>query len=119
MFDTKDIAIFELEEEDFDTVLASDITFTGDIRFEEPLMIKGQVTGTISATSDLVVEAGATVIANIVADRVLVRGKVEGNIDAKRIVFVAATGSVTGDISSGEVALEPGCSFSGRCTMTK
>lgn len=119
MFETKDISILDLEEEDFDTVLASDISFTGQIKFSEPFMIKGKVNGTIEATSDLVVDTNAVVVADIVADRVLVRGKVQGNIDAKSIVFVASSGSVTGDISSAEVALEPGCSFSGKCTMTR
>ena len=117
MFETKDISILDFEEEDFDTVLAPDISFTGQIRFADPSMIKGRVNGTINATSDLVVDAGAIVVADIVADRVLVRGKVQGNIDAKRLVFVAASGSVAGDICSAEVALEPGCAFTGRCTM--
>lgn len=119
MFETKDISILDLEEDDFDTVLASDITFTGQIKFAEPFMIKGRMQGNIDATSDLVVDTNAIVIANIVADRVLVRGKVQGNIDAKQLVFVAASGSVDGDISSAEVALEPGCMFSGKCTMIR
>lgn len=119
MFETKDISILDLEEEDFDTILASDIFFSGEIKFEEPFMIKGKVDGRIEATSDLVVDVRASVTADIVADRVLVRGKVQGNIDAKQIVFVAATGSVIGDISSAEIALEPGCHFSGKCTMVK
>lgn len=117
MFEMKDDAIFDLEEEDFDTVLASDITFTGEIRFARPFMIKGSVSGLIEATSDLVVDTDAKVVADILADRVLVRGCVEGNIVGKKLVFVTSTGSVTGDISAAKVALEPGCSFSGKCTM--
>ena len=119
MFETKDISILDLEEEDFDTVLAADISFSGQIKFAEPFMIKGKVSGRIDATSDLVIDTGALVNADIVADRVLVRGTVQGNIEAKRIVFVAASGSVTGDICSAEIALEPGCSFTGKCTMVR
>ena len=119
MFETKDISILDLEEEDFDTVLASDISFSGQIKFAEPFMIKGKVSGRIDATSDLVIDTAAQVNADIVADRVLVRGTVQGNIEAKRIVFVAASGSVTGDIFSAEIALEPGCSFTGKCTMVR
>ena len=119
MFETKDISILDLEEEDFDTVLASDIAFSGQIKFAEPFMIKGKVSGRIDATSDLVIDTAAQVNADIVADRVLVRGTVQGNIEAKRIVFVAASGSVTGDIFSAEIALEPGCSFTGKCTMVR
>lgn len=117
MFEIKDDGIFDLEEEDFDTVLASDITFTGEIRFTRPFMIKGTVSGLIDATSDLVVDTGANVSADINADRILVRGSVEGNITGKKLVFVTSTGSVRGDICAAKVALEPGCSFSGKCTM--
>ena len=119
MFETKNNGLFELEEEDFDTVLATDISFTGEVYFEEPLMIKGKVSGKIEATSDLVIAAGAVVQADIVADRVLIRGKVDGNISGKKMVFIASTGVVEGDISSAEIALEPGCVFYGRCTMVK
>lgn len=118
MFDVKDTDLFDLEEDDFDTILASDIKFQGSIKFTKPFMIRGSVTGLIDATSDLIVDTGAVVNAGISAIRVLVRGKVEGNITAKDLVFVTASGSVTGDISSKQVVLEPGSHFSGRCSMT-
>ena len=118
MFDVKDSDFFDVEEEDFDTILAPDINFRGTVRFTKPFMIRGTVTGSIDATSDLVVDTGALVTAGITASRVLVRGKVEGDITAKDLVFVTATGLVSGDIISKEVVLEPGAHFSGKCTMT-
>ena len=118
MFDAKDSDFFDVEEEDFDTILATDINFRGTIRFKKPFMIRGIVNGTIDATSDLVVDTDAVVVAQISAERVLVRGKIEGNITAKNVVFVTATGSVDGDIVSKQVVLEPGSHFSGKCTMT-
>lgn len=117
MAEVKDTDLFDLEDEDFDTILAPDISFHGNIKFAKPFMIRGKVDGAIEATSDLVVDTNAVVKAGIVASRVLVRGKVEGNVTAQKLIFVASTGSVTGDISSKEVVLEPGSHFSGRCTM--
>ena len=117
MLEIKDSDFFELEEEDFDTVLATDITFNGKIRFAKPFMIKGSVSGLIDATSDLVIDTNATVNADIIAERILVRGSVEGNITAKKLVFVTSTGKVKGDISAAQVVLEPGSLFSGKCTM--
>lgn len=119
MFDVKDTDFFDLEEDDFDTVMADDITFNGNIKFSKPFMIKGNVSGTINATSDLVVDSDATVNAEISADRVLIRGKVTGNITSKELVFVSASGSVNGDITSAQVVLEPGSTFTGHCTMLK
>ncbi len=119
MFEVKDADFFEVEDEDFDTILAEDISFSGTIRFTKPFMIKGKVKGTIEAISDLVVDNGAFVDANIIAKRVLVRGSVKGNISSQGLVFVTSSGSVEGDILSSKVVLEPGCMFTGRCTMPK
>lgn len=118
MFDEKDIAQFEIEEEDFDTVMASDISFNGKIRFSKPFMIKGKVTGSIDASGNLLIDSMAEVEADIKAERILIRGKVKGNITGNALVYVTSTGSVDGDITSAQVVLEPGSQFSGKCTMT-
>ena len=115
----KNIDLFDLEEEDFDTVMANDIKFTGNIRFAKPFMIKGFVTGSIESNTDLVIDTDAQVNAEIKAGRVLVKGKVNGNITGKDLVLITATGSVYGDITCAQVVLEPGSDFSGRCTMLK
>ncbi len=117
MYDLKDSKPFLTDEEDYDTVMASDISFTGNIRFAKPFMIKGNVTGSIEATSDLLVDSDAVVNADIVTDRVLVRGKVNGNIKGRGLVYVTSSGSVNGDISSAQVVIEPGAVFSGKCSM--
>ena len=118
MYEIKDSKPFDTDEEDFDTVMASDISFTGNIRFSKPFMIKGKMNGTIEASSDLLIDTNAEVNADISTERVLVRGKVVGNIKGKRLVYVASTGSVIGDISSAQVVLEPGSVFSGKCSMS-
>lgn len=107
----------DLDEDDYDTVLESDIEFNGEIQFSKPLMIKGTVAGKLQSNSDLTIEESAVVRANIFADRVIVKGQVFGNIQANRSVNVYSSGRVSGDITAPEVILEPGCFFSGICTM--
>jgi cytoskeletal protein CcmA (bactofilin family) len=119
MFDIKELDICDFDENDFDTIMAPDICFTGTIRFKKPFMIRGKVSGEIDAVSDLVVDTDANVSSDIAADRVLVKGKVKGNIDGKRVVIVTSTGEVTGNIISKQVVLEPGSSFTGKCVMLK
>lgn len=119
MFDVKETDFFDIEDEAFDTVIESGIKFTGNIKFVKPFMIRGKVNGRIDATSDLVVDSGAEVNADINAVRVLVKGKVRGNIQAKKLIFVSASGILDGDISAEKVVLEPGSTFSGRCRMVK
>ena len=119
MAEHTDSGIFDLEEEDYNTVLAPDIEFEGLIEFSDPMMIRGKVTGTINATSDLFVDAGAEVAANINASRVVIKGKVKGNVTAEKIVRILSSGSLAGDVAAPEVVLDTGCFFSGRCTMTR
>ncbi len=86
MTDAKDNEFLEFEEEDFDTVLAPDINFTGTIQFAKPFMIKGKVTGSINATSDLFIDTDSVVRADIHAERVVIKGSVTGNVTASRVV---------------------------------
>lgn len=117
MYDNKGSDLIDYEDSDFNTIMASDITFTGKIHFTKPFLIRGKVNGTITAEGDLVVDTGAVVNANIQAERVLVKGAIKGNVHGSALVFVTSSGSITGDISSSQVVLEPGSLFSGRCTM--
>ncbi|MBR1640435.1 MAG: polymer-forming cytoskeletal protein [Treponema sp.] len=119
MFDVKDTDFFDLEDESFDTIVENDITFTGSIKIKKPFMIRGKVNGKINSESDLVIDTGAVVNADISAARVLVRGAVKGDIIGTNLIFVTSTGSVDGDITTAKVVLEPGCNFSGKCTMVK
>jgi cytoskeletal protein CcmA (bactofilin family) len=105
----------DFEEKDFDTIIGKDISFKGHIRFKKPLMIRGKVSGTVETDSDLVLDNGSAVASDITADRVLVRGTVQGNINSERIVVVTSSGDVKGNIRSRQIVLEPGNSFTGYC----
>ena len=117
MFDVKDTDFFDLEDESFDNIVESDIAFSGDIKLKKNFMVRGKLSGHIDSESDIVVDSNAVVNADISADRVLIRGKVRGNVTGRKLIFVTASGSLEGDISTEKVVLEPGCVFTGKCTM--
>lgn len=119
MAQTDKIDLADLDEEDYDTVLAPDIFFSGTIEFKKPFMIKGQVEGKIISDSDLSIEENAVVRADIKADRVIIKGMVEGNVTAGSTVHVFSCGKLSGDVTAEEVILDSGCFFNGACTMTK
>jgi cytoskeletal protein CcmA (bactofilin family) len=106
-----------LEDEDFDTILSSDIDFSGTLRFEKPFLIRGKVAGEIDATGLLVVDEAAVVEANINASKVIIRGSVKGDVSAKEKVEITITGKLVGNVTAPEVFMETGCVFNGRCTM--
>ena len=106
-----------LEDEDFDTILSSDIEFNGTLSFEKPFLIRGKLSGDISAHGFLVIDEDAVVEADIKASRVIIRGTVKGDITAAEKVEVMVTGRLTGNVTAPEIFMETGCFFNGRCTM--
>jgi cytoskeletal protein CcmA (bactofilin family) len=105
------------EDDDFDTILSPDIDFSGTLNFEKPFLIRGKVSGEISARGLLVVDEEAVVNADIDASRVVIRGFVKGDVTAAEKVEVSVTGRLEGNISAPEIFMETGCVFNGRCTM--
>ena len=108
-----------LEDDDFDTILSPDIDFSGTLNFEKPFLIRGKVSGEISAKGLLVVDGEAVVNADIDASRVVIRGFVKGKVTAAEKVEVALTGRLEGNVTAPEIFMESGCVFNGRCTMAR
>jgi cytoskeletal protein CcmA (bactofilin family) len=106
------------EDADFETVLSGDIDFTGKLEFEKPFLIRGKVTGEINSTGFLVIDEEAVVNANISAQRVLIRGRVKGDVVAVQKVEVTSTGKLAGNVNAPEIYMETGCLFNGNCVMT-
>lgn len=106
-----------LDEDDFDTVLSSDIEFSGILKFDKPFMIKGKVSGRIAATGDLLIAEGAVVEAEIRAPTIIICGSVSGNVYAEKRVELKASGCLIGDIIAPEILMETGCTFNGACAM--
>jgi cytoskeletal protein CcmA (bactofilin family) len=113
-----DIHSDAFEDDDFDTILSPDIDFTGTLNFEKPFLIRGKVSGEISARGLLVIDREAVVNADINASRVIIRGFVKGNVSAAEKVEVTVSGKLEGNVSAPEIYMESGCMFNGRCTMT-
>ena len=113
-----DVHSESLEDDDFDTILSSDIDFSGKLNFKKPFLIRGRVTGEIDASGLLVIDEEAIVNANIKTTRVIIRGYVKGDVVAAEKVEVAITGKLDGNLTAPEIYMETGCTFNGRCTMT-
>lgn len=107
----------KVKEWELDTVMGEDINFKGTLKFNDPLMIKGDFFGDIDSSGVLYVEKNAVVEANIKALRIEVRGEVKGDITAEKSVLLFSTAKVTGDIVAPKVKMENGCFFSGQCKM--
>ena len=98
-----------------DSVIGSDLSIEGEaitIRCKGSLRVDGHIQAELHCAELLVGEQGM-IAGSIVADRVVVSGRVEGTIIGDSVVL-APTAHVQGDISSRSLAIEEGALFDGR-----
>jgi len=100
------------------SVIGQTLRFKGDLSAEEDLLIQGQVKGTIShRAKNLTIGAHGDVNANIVAQNVIIQGKVQGEIRATESVVVEPSARIVGDIFAPRVGLKEGAKFKGSIDM--
>lgn len=104
-------------QERFDTIIGRATQIYGRLVLLDSVRIDGKVVGNIETTKDnkVTVAIGLTgeVSGDITAHRVMVAGKVEGNIYASERVEFHKDSVVQGDISYGSIAVEHGARLLG------
>lgn len=93
------------------SILSSDISITGDIRSTGDIQIEGSVEGDVRSQIVIVGES-ATIRGEIVAEEVVVHGRVIGRLRGVKI-RLSATARVEGDIVHKTIAIENGAHFEG------
>ena len=93
------------------SVLSADLNITGNIKTSGDVQIEGQVEGDIRAHL-LTVGEGATVKGEVIADDVVVNGRIVGRVRGLK-VRLTATARVEGDIIHKTIAIESGAHFEG------
>jgi len=92
---------------------------TGNFQFEGTTTIEGEISGEISVHGNLIIGEHATIEGKIVATSVLVRGKVNGNIQVEKRIEIQPRGVVVGDITTPNLVIGDGAIFEGNCFMKK
>jgi len=93
------------------SVLSSDLTITGNLKTSGDLQVEGVVEGDIRAHL-LTVGESATIKGEIVADDIVVNGRVIGRVRGLK-VRLTSTARVEGDIIHKTIAIESGAHFEG------
>jgi cytoskeletal protein CcmA (bactofilin family) len=93
------------------SVLSSDLTITGNVRSSGDIQVEGIVEGDIHAQV-LVVGESATVKGEVIADEVVVHGRVVGRLRGLK-VRLSSSARCEGDIVHKTIAIESGAHFEG------
>jgi cytoskeletal protein CcmA (bactofilin family) len=100
-------------------VLGRDVTVTGEIRSQEPLIIEGEVEGTIDVAGHLLTIApNGKVHASVQAKEVDVLGSLQGNVDGADKIYIRKGARFVGDIHSRAIVIEDGGFIRGKVDLS-
>ncbi|OGX06688.1 MAG: hypothetical protein A3G87_00960 [Omnitrophica bacterium RIFCSPLOWO2_12_FULL_50_11] len=100
-------------------ILDVDARMQGTITFKDPvnLRINGTFEGQLETRGNLTIGENANVRADIHGERIIVAGKVTGNLSASESITLLKPAVVQGDIGTPILSVGEGAILDGRCTM--
>ena len=118
MFAKRKSSLLISTNEKFDTLIGKSTEIVGKVILGESLRIDGKISGNIESQPDAKVTVAigqdGEVVGDIHAFRVVVAGKVEGNIYASERVEFHPTARVNGDVTYGSMGVEHGAKIMGQ-----
>ena len=97
-----------------ESVIASDITIEGKIDGTGHVRLAGRFKGDVHIQGDLTIDSGAKLTGSVRANRVVISGEVEGNIDSAARVELLESGVLNGDLKAGSLTVAAGSRMRGR-----
>ena len=106
-------------EESEEKILDVDASMQGTIAFKDPvnLRINGSFEGKLDTRGSLTIGENAKVKANIQGDRIIVAGKVTGDIVASHSISMVAPAIVQGNITTPRLSMTEGAVLEGQVSM--
>ncbi|MCB2228550.1 MAG: polymer-forming cytoskeletal protein [Desulfarculaceae bacterium] len=97
--------------------LGQGIRQEGKLVFKGQARVDGEFSGAIHGEGLVLVGSTAVVEAEIKADRVVISGRVTGNVVAGERIELKKPGNLIGDVTAPLVVMEEGVRFEGHCHM--
>ncbi len=102
------------------TLLGLGTTIDGTLAFKDTIRLDGAVNGKIfSEKGTLIVGERAVLEAQISVGTAIVKGTVNGHIQAADRIEIYPPAKISGDIQAPIVSIETGVFFNGNCSMSK
>jgi cytoskeletal protein CcmA (bactofilin family) len=101
-----------------ESIIGGQSEVTGDLSVKGTLQVDGLVKGQIKADSVVLTES-AKVKGDIIAHKIVVRGRVEGNLKAEEGVEIMPKGKVIGDVLTNKISVAEGGELNGKVVMSE
>jgi cytoskeletal protein CcmA (bactofilin family) len=110
--------MFSKETDKLETFLGMNSSFKGELNVRGTLRVDGTVEGQLDADY-LILSESAEVKGEIRAKKIIIGGKMDGNVRAQELVEIKSKGKVLGDIFTPQLAIIEGAEFDGKVAMKK
>ncbi|RLC04480.1 MAG: hypothetical protein DRH90_08565 [Deltaproteobacteria bacterium] len=100
------------------TFLGHDAIFDGIINFKGTIRLDGKVKGkVVSDDGTVIIGDKATVEAEIAVETVIIKGSVNGNIQARDRIEAYPPARISGELQAPTISIDSGVVFNGTCSM--
>lgn len=106
----------KIKRDKIETIIGENTELEGKIISSDSIRVEGKINGSIEVSGDLIIGKNAFIKNKIKAAKIIIAGKVEGEINAQEKVELLKNAKVTGNISSNSLKIEEGAIFNGSNT---
>jgi cytoskeletal protein CcmA (bactofilin family) len=108
--------MFSKDNEQLESFIGSGTEFQGELNVKGTLRVDGQFDGKVNASYIILGETGV-IKGQVSARKMIIGGKVEGNLRGQEIIEIKATGKVFGDIFTKKISIAQGAKLNGKIEM--
>ena len=92
-------------------------TITGEIISSGDIRVDGSLKGSINTKGKVVVGSTGIVEGEVVCQHADISGELKASISVSELLSLKSTAKLNGDILTNKLAIEPGATFTGSCSM--
>ncbi|MGN5563533.1 polymer-forming cytoskeletal family protein [Xanthomonas hortorum pv. gardneri] len=97
-----------------ESLIAADISIEGKIEGAGHARLAGRFKGDVNVKGDLTIERGAKLNGGVRANKVIIAGELEGNIESAAQVELQTSGVLVGDVKAGSLTVASGARMRGQ-----
>lgn len=100
-------------------LLSKTTKIEGEIVTDNDIRIDGELIGNITTKGRLIIGASGAIKGEIQCKSAEIEGTVDGKINVDELLSLKSTSTLSGDVTTKQLMIEPGANFTGNCTMNK
>jgi cytoskeletal protein CcmA (bactofilin family) len=97
-------------------ILGVGSSLVGNVDTDSDYRVDGKLVGNIVTSKSLVVGPTGVVLGNVIAEKIVISGRISGDYHASSVTVIGSTGSYQGTLTTKRIRIDLGASVLGRIT---